>query len=88
MVALKTLDSSYAATQTFPKKGDVGFHERVGPYQGEIVKPVVKDAYERELETQLLQRVTLQPMHDRSARTERAEVDFFLGGGRRLLRAD
>ena len=57
MAALKTLDTSYAATQTFPKKGEVGYHERGGLYQGEVVNPVVKAAYERELEAQLLPRV-------------------------------
>ena len=55
--ALNTLDSSYAATQAFPKKGEVGYYERGGLYQGEVVNPVVKAAYERELETQLLSRV-------------------------------
>jgi type VI secretion system protein ImpL len=57
MGVLKTLDSSYAATQVFPKKGDVSYHERGGLYQGEDVNPVVKEAYERELEKQLLPRV-------------------------------
>ncbi|MBC8995481.1 type VI secretion system membrane subunit TssM [Pseudomonas sp. N40(2020)] len=57
MGALKILDTSYAATQAFPKKGDVSYHERGGLYQGEDVNPVVKVAYERELETQLLPRV-------------------------------
>jgi len=57
MAVLKTLDTSYAATQVFPKKGDVGYHERGGLYQGEDVNPVVRAAYERELETQLLPKV-------------------------------
>ncbi|MCF4995370.1 type VI secretion system membrane subunit TssM [Pseudomonas syringae] len=57
MGVLKTLDTSYAATQVFPNKGDVAYHERMGLYQGEDVNPTVKDAYERELETQLLPRV-------------------------------
>ena len=57
MAVLKTLDTSYAASQVFPKKGDVGYHERGGLYQGEDVNPVVKTAYERELEGQLLPRV-------------------------------
>ena len=57
MAVLKTLDTRYAATQVFPKKGDVGYHERGGLYQGEDVNPVVKKAYERELEGQLLSRV-------------------------------
>ncbi len=54
---LKTLDTRYAATQVFPKQGDVSYHERGGLYQGKDVNPVVKAAYERELETQLLPRV-------------------------------
>ncbi|WP_085685942.1 MULTISPECIES: type VI secretion system membrane subunit TssM [unclassified Pseudomonas] len=57
MGALKTLDTSYAATQVFPNKSDVSYHERVGLYQGQEVSPVVKEAYERELEKQLLPRV-------------------------------
>ena len=57
MVVLKPLDTLYAATQVFPEKSDVGYHERGGLYQGEEVNPVVKTAYERELEGQLLPRV-------------------------------
>ncbi|MDQ3201289.1 MAG: type VI secretion system membrane subunit TssM, partial [Pseudomonadota bacterium] len=57
MAVLKPLDSSYAATQVFPDKADVAYHERGGLYQGEDVDPVVKSAYERELETQLLPKV-------------------------------
>ncbi|WP_178084691.1 type VI secretion system membrane subunit TssM [Pseudomonas sp. MPC6] len=57
MAVLKTLDTRYAATQVFPKKGDASYHERGGLYQGEDVNPVVKTAYERELEGQLLPRV-------------------------------
>ncbi|MDI3271943.1 type VI secretion system membrane subunit TssM [Pseudomonas sp. AL03] len=57
MAVLKPLDSSYAATQVFPNKGDVSYHERGGLYQGEDVNPVVRAAYERELEAQLLPKV-------------------------------
>ena len=57
MVVLKPLDTLYAATQVFPEKSDVGYHERGGLYQGEEVNPVVRTAYERELEGQLLPRV-------------------------------
>ncbi|WP_367255270.1 type VI secretion system membrane subunit TssM [Pseudomonas sp. stari2] len=57
MGVLKTLDTSYAATQVFPKKGDAAYHERMGLYQGQDVNPVVKEAYEHELEKQLLPRV-------------------------------
>lgn len=59
MAVLKTLDTRYAAIQVFPKKGDVGYHERGGLYQGEDVNPVVETAYERELEGQLLPRVAI-----------------------------
>jgi type VI secretion system protein ImpL len=57
MAVLKTLDTRYAATQVFPEKGEVRYHERGGLYQGEDVNPVVMTAYERELEGQLLPRV-------------------------------
>lgn len=57
VATLKTLDSSYAATQIFPRKGEVSYRERVGLYQGENVNPVLEDAYERELRVQLLPRV-------------------------------
>ena len=57
MTVLKTLDTRYAATQVFPKKGDVGYHSRGGLYQGEYVNPVVNATYERELEGQLLPRI-------------------------------
>jgi len=72
MAALKTLDTSYAATQVFPEKSDVAYHQRVGLYQGQAINPLVKNAYERELETQLLPRVATllegqirTHMHDR-----------------------
>ncbi|MDN4547912.1 type VI secretion system membrane subunit TssM [Pseudomonas sp. C32] len=57
MVALKTLDTAYAATLSFPEKGHVSLHERVGLYQGADVNPVVDEAYEGELATLLLPRV-------------------------------
>ncbi|MHA5861269.1 ImcF-related family protein, partial [Pseudomonas aeruginosa] len=57
MAALKTLDSSYAATTVFPPKGEVSLHERAGLYQGNEVNPPLAAAYRRELETQLLPRV-------------------------------
>ncbi|NUU38168.1 type VI secretion system membrane subunit TssM [Pseudomonas sp. C2B4] len=57
MALLKSLDTRYAATQEFPKRGDVGYRERAGLYQGEEVNPVVKAAYERDLQEQLLPRV-------------------------------
>jgi len=57
MATLKLLDTGYAATQVFPKKGEVGYHERAGLYQGDAVNPIVRAAYERQLEEQLLPRV-------------------------------
>lgn len=38
---LKPLDTLYAATQVFPKSGDVSYLERGGLYQGESTNPVV-----------------------------------------------
>ena len=57
MAVLKPLDTRFSATQVFPKKGDAGYHERGGLYQGEEVNPVVETAYRHELEEQLLPRV-------------------------------
>ena len=57
MAVLKLLDTSYAATQVFPKTSDVSYHERGGLYQRSDVNPVVHAAYERELEAQLLPKV-------------------------------
>lgn len=51
---LKMLDTRYAATRVFPDNGDLSYYERSGLYQGEDVNPVVKGAYERALEAQLL----------------------------------
>lgn len=58
--ALDSLDTLYAATQVFPSTIDVSLHERTGLYQGTASNPVLKQAYERELEAQLLPRVALQ----------------------------
>ncbi|MFS2159542.1 type VI secretion system membrane subunit TssM [Pseudomonas sp. Pseusp122] len=60
MMALKALDTRYAATQVFPKKDDTRYLEHNGLYQGEEANPVVRTAYERELEAQLLPRVAIQ----------------------------
>ena len=54
---LKPLDTLYAATQVFPKSGDVSYLERGGLYQGESTNPVVLTAYDEELEKQLLPHV-------------------------------
>lgn len=55
--ALKVLDLSYQATQVFPPKGEVALHERGGLYQGEASNPLLRAAYEQELQAQLLPRV-------------------------------
>lgn len=39
MAVLKTLDTRYAATQVFPKKGDVGYHERGGCIKAKTSAP-------------------------------------------------
>ncbi|PYY83042.1 type VI secretion system membrane subunit TssM [Pseudomonas sp. TKO26] len=57
MAALKSLDLSEQATRVFPPKGQVSLHERAGLYQGEASNPVLRAAYERELQAQLLPRV-------------------------------
>jgi type VI secretion system protein ImpL len=57
LATLKTLDTRYAATQVFPDKGEVGYRARGGLYQGEAVNGAVAQAYERELEAQLLPQV-------------------------------
>ncbi|BCX71244.1 type VI secretion system membrane subunit TssM [Pseudomonas izuensis] len=54
---LAPLDTSYAATQLFPEKGEVSFHQRGGLYQGVAANPVIKSAYELELEGHLLPRL-------------------------------
>ncbi|MFJ7885868.1 type VI secretion system membrane subunit TssM [Pseudomonas sp. NPDC096917] len=57
---LKTLDIQYAATRVYPALNDAPLHERTGLYQGGASHPVVLQAYERELDTQLLPRVAQQ----------------------------
>ena len=57
---LGTLDTQYAATRVFPSLIDVSLHERTGLYQGGVSHPVVTQAYERELQAQLLPRVAQQ----------------------------
>ena len=57
---LKTLDSSYAATQVFPPADDVSWLRRGGLYQGEQVDPTLHSAYRRELEALLLPRIGRQ----------------------------
>jgi type VI secretion system protein ImpL len=60
LATLKILDTSYAATQVFPEKGDVPYRERGGLYQGDATNPVIRRAYEHELETNLLPRLAMQ----------------------------
>jgi type VI secretion system protein ImpL len=57
LAMLETLDTGYAATQVFADKGQVGYQARGGLYQGEAVNRVIAQAYERELESQLLPQV-------------------------------
>lgn len=57
LAALKSLDTRFEATRVFPGKHDVALHERVGLYQGHESNPVVRSAYERELQEQLLPRL-------------------------------
>ncbi|MCW8274461.1 type VI secretion system membrane subunit TssM [Pseudomonas sp. PCH199] len=57
LAALESLDTSYAATRLFPQKADVSYLERGGLYQAEAVNPMLRSAYERELETHLLPRL-------------------------------
>ncbi|MFJ7316392.1 type VI secretion system membrane subunit TssM, partial [Pseudomonas sp. NPDC098747] len=54
---LTPLDTSYAATQVFPNKSEVPYHERGGLYQRGDVNPALQAAYERELQAQLLPKV-------------------------------
>jgi type VI secretion system protein ImpL len=58
LVALGTLDTSYAATQVFPERADVSYHERAGLYQGNAASPVIWGAYRHELEAHLLPRLS------------------------------
>ncbi|AGI22647.1 type VI secretion protein IcmF [Pseudomonas sp. ATCC 13867] len=73
---LKALDTSYAASQVFPSKGDVSFTERAGLYQGEDSTPTLTAAYQRELQAQLLPRV---------ARTLEGQIRANLNDRERLL---
>ncbi|NUT75844.1 type VI secretion system membrane subunit TssM [Pseudomonas sp. C1C7] len=59
ITVLKSLDNRYKATQVFPSKSEVSYHERVGLYQGEYVNPAIKSAYDRELEERLLPQVAM-----------------------------
>ncbi|MDY7562605.1 type VI secretion system membrane subunit TssM [Pseudomonas sp. CCC3.2] len=76
MAALQVLDTGYAASRVFPALSDVQLHERSGLYQGELSHPVLDDAYQRQLKTQLLPRV---------ARTLEAQVRANMNDRERLL---
>ncbi|WP_297843718.1 type VI secretion system membrane subunit TssM [Pseudomonas sp.] len=76
MAALQLLNTGYAASQIFPALGDVQLHERSGLYQGEPSNPVLDDAYQRELQKQLLPRV---------ARTLEAQVRANMNNREKLL---
>ncbi|MEB0092560.1 type VI secretion system membrane subunit TssM [Pseudomonas sp. CCI4.2] len=76
MAALQVLDTGYAASRVFPALSDVQLHERSGLYQGELSHPVLDDAYQRELQKQLLPRV---------ARTLEAQVRANMNDRERLL---
>ncbi len=52
-------------------------------YQGEEINPVVKTAYERELEAQLLPRVATCLLYTSDAADEPSSVDL---GGRRIIK--
>jgi type VI secretion system protein ImpL len=81
--ALNSLDSSYAATQVFPKKSEVGYHERTGLFQGDDVNLVVKAAYESELVEQLLPRVAA--LLERQTRGSMADRERLLNSLRAYL---
>lgn len=54
---LESLDTRFEATRVFAAKGEASLYERLGLYQGEQSNPSVADAYQRELQEQLLPRV-------------------------------
>jgi type VI secretion system protein ImpL len=83
MATLKALDSRYVATQVFPDKGDVSYQERLGLYQGETVSPVAREAYERELQAQLLPRVAT--LLEEQIRTSMKDRDRLLNSLRAYL---
>lgn len=57
LAMLESLDIRFQATGVFPPSREVPLYERVGLYQGDVSNPAVTEAYERELQTQLLPRV-------------------------------
>lgn len=57
LALLPRLDSHRAATQVFPPVAQVRMVERVGLFQGEAVRPLLSDVYDRTLHQQLLPQV-------------------------------
>ncbi|WP_136475561.1 type VI secretion system membrane subunit TssM [Pseudomonas sp. DG56-2] len=83
MAALKVLDASFDASNVFPAPTDVALYERVGLYQGEKINPPVLNAYEQELQTQLLPRVA--QMLEGQIRTNLRDRDRLLNSLRAYL---
>ncbi|QIB05959.1 type VI secretion system membrane subunit TssM [Pseudomonas fluorescens] len=54
---LESLDIRFDATRVFPPYRAVPLYERAGLYQGDASNPAVTEAYERELQAQLLPKV-------------------------------
>ncbi|WLH01184.1 type VI secretion system membrane subunit TssM [Pseudomonas beijingensis] len=72
---LESLDIRFEATQVFPPSSAVPVYERVGLYQGEATKAAVTDAYERELQVQLLPRIAQRlEEHVRNNRDDRGQL--------------
>ncbi|MEG1628714.1 type VI secretion system membrane subunit TssM [Pseudomonas sp.] len=83
MAALKVLDASFDASSVFPASTDVALYERVGLYQGEKINPPVLNAYEQELQAQLLPRVA--QMLENQIRTNLRDRDRLLNSLRAYL---
>ncbi|SEM60373.1 type VI secretion system protein ImpL [Pseudomonas sp. ok272] len=58
LAALNVLDTRYAATQVFPAAGNVPWFERTGLDQGRASQQAVTQAYQHELRSQLLPRIS------------------------------
>lgn len=80
---LNALDTSYAATQVFPRRDQAGTLQRGGLFQGDQVDPVVQLAYRRELESLLLPRVGEQL--ESQIRASLADRESLLGSLRAYL---
>lgn len=72
---LESLDTRFEATRVFPPYSAVPLHERVGLYQGEAIKVAVTNAYERELQAQLLPKIAQRlEEHVRNNRADREQL--------------